>query len=409
MTKGLRRNVEEEVMSVYRRVSPSAVPIEERETFEKYSSAHRELMQYRLRMPLRLFESARVVDFGCGTGELDIVMADWGASIDGFDLNEKSITRAKELASQFSMQNYTNFWVDNACSVDLGRRRYDIVSSYGVIPHVADQQAMLDLMCDAVAVGGFLVLGYIYRAGIIQRWLHREIIQAFASSDESLIEELATRYFGEHIGRSVKRGGRAPKSVIYDYLVNPHYQALRFVELARQLGEKGFRYYSAWPTPDLPFCINSCAARQMGATDSSYKIFAAFLDLRWLFAQREDQDVYANLGQSPAVEAVVQHINGLMDRAEELLDFDRDARHYASAFKESCQKTADAVVSAIDQLAASLRLRVPEALEELSKAFSLVDALRRGEEAPDLAFDHLFHGYNGLGTSYVSFVCERDI
>lgn len=33
----------------------------------------------RLKFPPEMFEGKKVIDFGCGTGEPDVVMANWGA------------------------------------------------------------------------------------------------------------------------------------------------------------------------------------------------------------------------------------------------------------------------------------------------------------------------------------------
>lgn len=44
-----------------------------------------------------------MLDFGCGTGEVDVVYAKWGAKVKGFDFNNISVDRANEFKRPFSI------------------------------------------------------------------------------------------------------------------------------------------------------------------------------------------------------------------------------------------------------------------------------------------------------------------
>ena len=47
----------------------------------------KELFQDRLKIPLKMFKDATVLDFGSGTGEKDIFYALWGAKLNCVEMN----------------------------------------------------------------------------------------------------------------------------------------------------------------------------------------------------------------------------------------------------------------------------------------------------------------------------------
>ena len=106
----------DEVLSAFQKISPSTISIEEQDTFSDYLYKHETLFRYRLRFPPELFRNASVIDFGCGTGEVDIVLATWGASICGFDFNPISIDRAVYLRKSFNLDSQLSFFVDDVDS-----------------------------------------------------------------------------------------------------------------------------------------------------------------------------------------------------------------------------------------------------------------------------------------------------
>jgi len=397
--------IEDEVMSVYRKVSPSTVNIEESERLKQQQRLYKELFQYKLKIPLAGFGCGRVLDLGCGTGEVDIILAEWGATVEGVDLNEKSILRARILADKFAYGDRLSFHVGNVLDKPTGSG-YDFAISIGVIAHVADQDKLLSNLASSVKRGGFVVLGYIERSGIIQRWLHREIIQAIAKHNENDIETLAMDFFGEHIERAVVRGGRTAKSVIHDYLVNPHYQALRLPDLMKYFQQKGFRYYSSFPNVDPMLCINSPATKQLEVLD--YQLFTSLLDLRWLFTQSEDEEVYEMFGfKSNNALKIREGVQGLLAYLENSLNIEREK----DIDNEKIKHITDDLFGCLDvfivNTTQTIKQKLAGAFDDLKQVVHQLSDLRQGRgvvKKPE--FKHLFHGYNGLGTSYLVFILD---
>ena len=176
-----------EVLAAFKKVSPSLIDVETQETYQAYSERQRNLFRYRLKFPPELFESRSVIDFGCGTGEFDLVLAEWGAKILGFDFNSDSIDRANSLIAKASVIEDVNieFFVGDIDTFTIVPSSYDIALSLGVLAHVPDQRAMFMRMASAISSGGYLILGFIEDSGLIQRLFHRAIIRATAIQDDA--------------------------------------------------------------------------------------------------------------------------------------------------------------------------------------------------------------------------------
>ena len=78
------------VLKNFQKVSPSKVNIKKKSDFKKYLTIHENLFN-NLKFPLELFKNKKVIDLGCGTGELDFVLNKFGAKLECVDFNEISI------------------------------------------------------------------------------------------------------------------------------------------------------------------------------------------------------------------------------------------------------------------------------------------------------------------------------
>jgi SAM-dependent methyltransferase len=95
---------------------------------------------------------ARVLDLGCGPGELLCHLGD--VRYTGVDINPDYIAHAR---ARFG--DRAEFYVNDATALDLPERSFDLVLSVGVLHHLDDAGAMqlLRLAADALAPGGRMV------------------------------------------------------------------------------------------------------------------------------------------------------------------------------------------------------------------------------------------------------------
>lgn len=392
-----------EVLTAFQKVSPSKVNIEDPIQLESYVRSHRNLFQYKLHFPPAMFQGKGILDFGCGTGEVDVVLARWGATVEGFDFNPISVERANWLRSYFALGDNLRIGLGDVDTYEFANAEYDVVASFGVIAHVPDQRNMFGRMANACRSDGYVILGYIEEAGLIQRLLHRAIVMANAGKSDAEIFKVAEHCFKEHIDRSVKYGGRSAASVINDYLVNPHYHGLSVRTLLEWGAQHGLVHYSSWPNIELPMVVDSPYFPLLDKCSPAYGTFLSLNRLRWIFAQQEDRSVLAELdsafgGIGEAIERFIQNLSAVLQ------EFDYSETRLAKVREDVIKidsEFSQALAAASDYAKQNLQLLNGELLRILEMT------VRKARDNIDIDLakveGHLFRGYNGLGTSYVVF------
>jgi 2-polyprenyl-3-methyl-5-hydroxy-6-metoxy-1,4-benzoquinol methylase len=396
------KQYKDDVLRAFSLVSPSAVDIEDPEIQDKYSKRHVELFRYRLNFPPELFNNRSVIDFGCGTGEFDNLLSTWGASVIGFDFNVKSIERALRLKAQLTTveADRLEFLVGDVDTFAIDGSSYDIAVSMGVLPHVPDQYEMFSRMAHAIRPGGYLILGYIEDSGLIQRLLHRAIITAVSTGDDSDTHRIARMLFGEHISRSVRAGNRSAASIINDYLVNPHYDGISSQRLDMWAQRLGLRYYSTWPQTYFPFSVDSPDEPIIPRTTEFYQTYLSLHRLRWMFASHSDWTVFSHLaslfsGPAGLIEQIISVLTDtLQGNNTSSLDLDSHCVLWDRLLRElndALDATSQEILTGVNRLSTEL-IDILRYLNNPENDDSWKTAVPETED--------LFRGYNGLGTTY---------
>lgn len=393
-----------EVYEAFKKVSPSKIQIEDYENFCKYREGLYNLFFHKLKFPPELFKGKKIIDFGCGTGEVDMVLAGWGGLVEGFDFNEVSIARANDLKEQLGFSRQNEFSVGDIDTYSYKQADgYDISMSFGVIAHVPDQENMFRRMAKVAKAGGYVMLGFVEDAGLIQRLLHRAIVLANSEKSDEEIFRIAKTCFSEHIDRSVSIGGRSAESVINDYLVNPHYIGLSTQKLLLWASRYNLEYYSGWPSIELPFAVDSPYFKLIPKDSHVYFLYFSLLRLRWLYAQDEDRFVFEDMtGHLPDVH---RDIESLFDGLNDILQ-KRDVSDVTfSDVQANLKNVEHGVATLVKEVSGYINHHLEELNSELIRILEMIVHKIRVNKDFDLAKVNgkLFKGYNGLGSSYMVF------
>ena len=87
-------------------------------------------------------EDQKLLDFGCGKGELSLVLSKVGYEVFGFDLSPSNIAIAKRLASEYEMAERTHFQVCVAEKLDYPTDYFDVLVGADILHHVEISQAL---------------------------------------------------------------------------------------------------------------------------------------------------------------------------------------------------------------------------------------------------------------------------
>jgi ubiquinone/menaquinone biosynthesis C-methylase UbiE len=130
----------------------------------------------------------RLVDLGCGTGSLTCGFAGLVApgEVQGFDISEDAIGRARGLAEQAGLSN-VRFSVANVNELELPPDSFDVAHFNSVLMHLSEPEHAVRLAFRSLKSGGFVAACEAYHPGNWAAGPHAESVMAVARAlrDES--------------------------------------------------------------------------------------------------------------------------------------------------------------------------------------------------------------------------------
>ncbi|MBM4365915.1 MAG: class I SAM-dependent methyltransferase [Deltaproteobacteria bacterium] len=107
---------------------------------------------------------AKVLEIGCGTGQMSNFLGVAGREVVGLDLTMASLLRAEAFRRRAGLATVT-FVRGNLFRLPIAPGSADVVIANGVLHHTADCRAAFRAVGRAVAPGGYLVVGLYNRYG----------------------------------------------------------------------------------------------------------------------------------------------------------------------------------------------------------------------------------------------------
>jgi len=180
---------------------------------------------------------ARVVEIGCGTGQLTNFLSIAHRSVLGVDVCLNSL----ELAHRFKTQNgleRAEFAQMNLFRPALKDEFFDVVISNGVLHHTGDCRAAFKRIGRLVKPGGLLVVG-LYNS--YSRSLHYARVRLFK------LTGIAGRALDPHFRDTGSEGRR--EAWFQDQYCHPHETAHTIDEVLHWLDDDGFEFVNSIPKP----------------------------------------------------------------------------------------------------------------------------------------------------------------
>ena len=115
---------------------------------------------------------ARIVDLGCGTGQMSLYLARGRRVVIGADLTRRSLQLASEAARRFELSRVLFVETDLRCP-GLRESAFDVVYSSGVLHHTRDPRQSFSRIANLARPGGWIVLGLYNMFGRIPMRLRR--------------------------------------------------------------------------------------------------------------------------------------------------------------------------------------------------------------------------------------------
>jgi 2-polyprenyl-3-methyl-5-hydroxy-6-metoxy-1,4-benzoquinol methylase len=192
----------------------------------------------------------RYLDVGCAYAGFLVAMAEQGAEVAGFDVNEDLLALGRENLKDHGLRaTITQCDLTKPDETRPFRERFDIITCNDVIEHVLDPPQAIRNLSDMLAPGGMVYF---------------EIPNAYCP--QSIVEDLHFRLFGitllDHEEAKEYYSHLAPG---VGYTVGHYLELPRFLELLDQAGLEGKLLEDDFAEIDLPAVL-----RQIGALHKNY-------------------------------------------------------------------------------------------------------------------------------------------
>jgi SAM-dependent methyltransferase len=283
------KKVEAETLRTFQEEIPS---IYFSDKTEKDYAAFRNNAEYMYRdlfkFPPKMFEGTRLIDFGAGTGENTVYLANWGATCTLIEMNELAQDISKNVFKKYT-DNYEKHRFVHSSIFDYAPpsdEKYDIVHCRGVLSHTAAKEQAFRKISTFLEPGGYLIFGDPNKAGGFQNMLQRFAVYRFSKSPDEMVE-VCELLFKEDIDRSQSFVPRTRRSIIFDRWVIQSQDDPSVAEVMRWTKECGLRLYSAYPPVVWPLLADS-AFHQPKFDPSCVNDLFAVSELVWMLHTSED-------------------------------------------------------------------------------------------------------------------------
>jgi len=186
-------------------------------------------------------ESAKVLEVGCGTGQLSNFLAIRGRQVDGVDicLNSLSLGRDFSLAQKIDDVRFTQM---NLFRPIFREESYDYVLCNGVLHHTQDPFAGFQSIAGLVRPGGYIVVGLYNKFGRVWTNLRRSIFK-FSGNRFKLLDPYLRRTDINELKKRIW---------FSDQYLHPHEETHTVDEVLAWFSQMGFEFINGIPKP-TPF------------------------------------------------------------------------------------------------------------------------------------------------------------
>jgi|SaaInlStandDraft_7_1057024.scaffolds.fasta_scaffold03790_3 SAM-dependent methyltransferase len=280
---------EDEVLSVYRKVSPSIINLNSEQEISTFFTRRLNILKT-LGLPTQLFQNKKLLDIGGGTGEKSLIYALLGADVTIVEPNEKSCQYTKKLFANFIPDSTPTIINKSLFEFDTSIiKNFDIIISEGVVHHTFDPIAAMNILLKNLSENTVVMIGLGESHAWFKRELQRKLIRKLSKGNEHEIVKISKKYFQTHLDRTVKFGSRSEKTIIYDTWVNPQSKHPTLKEICNCFKDNHVSHLSSYPTLENPYHTNSWSSPTADKFDYEYyKGYYEFLEKVWMTSGEEN-------------------------------------------------------------------------------------------------------------------------
>jgi 2-polyprenyl-3-methyl-5-hydroxy-6-metoxy-1,4-benzoquinol methylase len=231
---------------------------------------------------------ARVLDMGCGTGQLSLFLATGDRLVVGADVTRASLALAADAARRFGVRG-VRFVETDLREPGLRDGAFDVVTCSGVLHHTADPEASFRAVARLVRPGGLLVLGLYNAYARLPHRLRRAVARLTGLRWVPLDPVLRDR--------AAEPARRA--AWLRDQYRHPEEHRHTLGEVQRWLEAAGFAYVRAYPstvTAEPPLARGGL----FSPAEDSWGLENVLHQLSWCWSLGREGGLFVVVGAAPA-------------------------------------------------------------------------------------------------------------
>ncbi len=259
------------------------------EEFLSYRAKAEDWYRDLFKFPPEMFANKKLIDFGAGTGENTVYLANWGATCTLVEMNNLAQNISKDI-----FQKYTNnfdshkFFLSSIFDFDQPDlyESFDIVLCRGCLSHTADKKSAFNRIMQYLKPGGYIIYEDPNKVGGFQNMLQRYTIYSFAKSWDEMVD-VSEKLFKEDIDRSQKYIYRKRRTIIFDRWVVQKQDDPSVRDVLEWFESNQLKFYSSYPPVMIPFFSDS-APHQPKFNLNSFKDIGVLSEAVWMARDKDD-------------------------------------------------------------------------------------------------------------------------
>jgi SAM-dependent methyltransferase len=228
---------------------------------------------------------ARVLDAGCGTGQLALYLSMVKASVVGIDFSFGSLAKGQAFKERFGLRD-ARFAQMNLFELGLRPESFDYVFCNGVLHHTSDAPGGFGGLCTLVKPGGYIVLGLYNTYGRLLLDLRRLIFRVTGGRLLWL----------DHRMRQHSVGGEKKRIWFLDQYRNPHEDTFTVDDVLGWFADNGIDYVNAVPKI-VPFQGMAPGEKLFEAAEPGSRLDHVLAQLGWAFTKGAEGGFFILIGR----------------------------------------------------------------------------------------------------------------
>ena len=394
---------EKSVLDTFQEEIPSIYYSDKTEKeFNEYKKNSEHMYRHLFKFPPKMFSGQKLIDFGAGTGENTVYLANWGAKCTLVEMNELAQKISKDIFKKYT-NNYDehNFILSSIFDYNSpeSHETFDIVHCRGVLSHTADKEGAFSKISKFLKPGGFLIFGDPNKTGGFQNMLQRYTIYSFASSWEEMVN-VSEKLFKEDIDRAQKYGNRTRRCIIFDRWVVQSQDDPSVKEVLQWFEKNNLIFYSSYPSFTLPFTSDSFFHFPKFSVES-FKDMGVLTEALWMIYNKDD---------TSEIPKILKSLKSLSSSQSDLTEYVANCKKGTVIENDIMQNNMKKYIESLEKtdLTSYVVERTKLLLKEVDELLKLV---QKGDFKKVVTFvnqtKHLFRG--AIGVRHVDFIGYKQI